>query len=120
MVHDADASPFHPDRPVVQIVIDGVVHPVPMFVGDPAAIGARRVEIREVGDEERAARGEHASHLWDSDVDVWDVDERKIADDKVEGAIGEGQRLGDAPEVVPPSIAMACGGDKRLRGYPVP
>jgi hypothetical protein len=56
----------------------------------------RIAEAVAVGEREEASagRGEDASHLGERGIDVVDVLERMVADDQVEGRVGEGDRIG--------------------------
>src|SRR5437016_1677589 len=94
MIQNADTPILDPHCAFLKIVVDWIVKVLARSALNPAGVGACRVETVEIGDQQSTARLQYARHLWDRRLDVGNVDQGQIVNDKIEGLIFKRQTFG--------------------------
>src|SRR6516162_7502040 len=105
-VFDPDTPPTDPFRPLVKVVVDAEVQ-TSVRVRLPSAIRPRCSEACQICDQEGSTGPQHPRHLGNGALNVTNVDEGQVADDKIERTIGELQRLGTANSIITLRVAAA-------------
>jgi hypothetical protein len=70
----------------------------------------------EIGDQQGATGSQDTSHFWHGRLNIRDVDERKVADDKVERLFAKWQPLSYRLHISPAGITSLCHCDQRGSG----
>src|SRR6516164_9950070 len=106
-VFDPDTPPADPFRTLVKVVVDAEAQ-TPVRVRLPSAIRPSCREARQICDQQGPTGSQNPRHLGDGALNVTNVDEGQVADDKIERTIGELQRLGTPNSIITLRVAAAC------------
>src|SRR5215469_1329277 len=116
-VFDPDTPPADPFRALVKVVVDAEAQ-TPVRVRLPSAIRPSCGEARQICDQQSPTGSQHPRHLGDGALNVTNVDEGQVADDKIERTIGELQRLGTANSIITLRVAAACPSNSSVGSIP--
>src|ERR1700757_1458927 len=112
MIHHADSTILDPDGPLLKIIVDWKIEAFASVSLNPAT--TCRVETVEVRDQKSTAGFQDTGHLGDGRLHVWNVDQREVADDEVEGIVVKWKMFSRGFEIC--TLWIACAGGSKQRG----